>query len=146
MTTVIALFAAASLIAGTTLLILLGKQRIRWGATPHRIWTAPAPRGRFVEFLPDGHKTGYRLEMSKLGGHGLTIGRDPRKCDVVVRDWYVSARHARIWLDNEGLHIEDLKSTNGSWRNNSRIERSSFGLGESIRLGRTSFKLLAVEP
>ena len=141
---VIAIFVTAVLLSIVVLSVLLGRRSTNW-LPPRRIWTAPVPTGRVVEFIPDGQKRGFKVDIAKLNGSGLTVGRDPRVCDLVVRDWYVSSRHARIWLDIQGLHIEDLKSTNGSWRNDRRIERTTFGFGESIRLGRTSFRLLALE-
>ena len=144
-TAVIAFFVVALLLSAVVLSMVLGLLPTEWSPQPRRIWTAPVPAGRVVEFIPDGQKQGFKVEIAKLNGMGLTVGRDPRACDLVIRDWYVSSRHARIWLDAQGLHIEDLKSTNGSWRNDRRIERTTFGFGESIRLGRTSFKLLSLE-
>ena len=149
-TVVIAVFfVTAVLLSVVVLSVVLGRLSTNWPPRswqpPRRIWTAPVPAGRVVEFVPDGQTQGFKVEIAKLNGAGITVGRDPRFCDLVIRDWYVSSRHARIWLDPQGLHIEDLKSTNGSWQNDRRIERTSFGFGESIRLGRTSFKLLALE-
>ncbi|MEQ1694252.1 MAG: FHA domain-containing protein [Hyphomicrobiaceae bacterium] len=140
----IAVFVTAVLLSMVVLSVVLGRLSTKL-PPPRRIWTAPVPTGRIVEFVPDGQKQGFKVDIAKLNGSGLTVGRDPRVCDLVVRDWYVSSRHARIWLDTEGLHIEDLKSTNGSWQNDRRIERTTFGFGESIRLGRTSFRLHALE-
>lgn len=144
-TVAIAVFVTASLLSIVVLSVLLG-QTMMAQRSPRRIWTARQDHGTsFVEFVPEGSKQGYRLELAQLAGRGITIGRDPQLCDLVIRDWYVSSRHARIWTDGNGLHIEDLRSTNGSWSNDRRIERATFSFGETIRLGRTSFRLLAVE-
>lgn len=143
-TAAFAIFVTASLISLVVLSAYFGQVSMLAPA-PHRTWTGPVPSGRFVDFVLDGRQKGFRVEISRLKGDGLTIGRDPRSCDLVIHDWYISARHARIWLDSNGLHVEDMKSTNGSWQSNRRIERATFRFGEPIRLGRTSFKLMAVE-
>lgn len=94
-----------------------------------------------VAFVPEGGGRSFRLTSSQLNGRGLTVGRNHDVCDVVIRDGYVSSRHARIWRDQSGLHIEDLKSKNGSWYKNRRIAKATFKYGEVIRLGRVSFSL-----
>jgi len=94
-----------------------------------------------IAFVPEGGGPSFQLTSSLLDGRGVTVGRDPRVCDVVVRDAYVSSRHARIWRDRDGLHIEDLNSTNGSWYKDRRIARTTFTYGEVIRLGRLAFSL-----
>ena len=49
-------------------------------------------------------------------GRSAVIGTG-EDCDVRVRDApYVSARHARVWTDDDGVvWVEDLGSTNGTW-------------------------------
>lgn len=144
MTIVVAIFVTAALLSIVVLSVFMGRLSVLRGK-PRRVWTGPAPAQPFVEFVPNNGKGGFRVAVSRLGGPGLTIGRDPKACDLVIRDWYVSARHARIWLDSQGLHIEDLKSTNGSWQNDRRVEQATFKFGDPIRLGRTSFRLLAID-
>lgn len=42
------------------------------------------------------------------------VGRDPRQADVVIADDSISRAHARFELQNNGLWVSDLKSTNGT--------------------------------
>jgi pSer/pThr/pTyr-binding forkhead associated (FHA) protein len=43
----------------------------------------------------------------------MTIGRAPG-CTVVVDDTYASQIHARVAAGPDGIHLEDLGSTNGT--------------------------------
>lgn len=36
-------------------------------------------------------------------------------CDIRVDDEYASPHHARVWRDENGVWIQDLGSTNGTW-------------------------------
>jgi len=58
---------------------------------------------------------------------------------VTLRDEYVSRDHAMIRTEPEGLVIEDLGSTNGTYVNDQRAERAVLKAGDRIRLGRTDF-------
>jgi ABC transport system ATP-binding/permease protein len=64
------------------------------------------------------------------------IGSAP-DCDIVVAVPTVSGRHCHLTLVNGGFLLEDLRSTNGTFVNGSRIEtRVSVSLTDSILLGR----------
>jgi hypothetical protein len=54
---------------------------------------------------------------SALVGRGL-------ECDIVIEEALVSRMHARILVDNEGVWIEDLYSTNGVYLNGERIVKA----------------------
>lgn len=64
------------------------------------------------------------------------VGAD-RDCDVVVPDPPVSARHCRLIQTEEGLFIEDLSSTNGTYVDGRRIEgRTPVTTASRVTLGR----------
>ena len=70
------------------------------------------------------------------------IGRDATN-DIVVDDEEMSFRHARIWLDNGGIWVEDLDSTNGTFVNGKRIVGPVLLSNEDlVRIGRTLLQLL----
>ena len=48
------------------------------------------------------------------------IGRDP-SCGIVIPDRQVSRRHARVWMDAQGVWLEDLASKNGTHVNGRRV-------------------------
>ncbi|TDT63721.1 FHA domain-containing protein [Fonticella tunisiensis] len=75
--------------------------------------------------------------------HKLTsIGR---KADnsITLNDPYVSSYHAQIYIENDGLFIKDLNSTNGTIKNGIRIKGvERLQSGDVIEIGRTSFKVV----
>ena len=76
----------------------------------------------------------------------IILGRDPSKADVVLPVLTVSARHARIWWEDDSLWLEDLGSTNGTYLNGERISgRRRLTVGSEIGLGRHVTLLLKKE-
>ncbi len=73
--------------------------------------------------VQDGRSISIAVRGSDLAGakDGLTIGRDPRRCQIVIDDPTVSGRHARLSLaaasgaDAAHVWVEDLHSTNGTF-------------------------------
>ena len=68
----------------------------------------------------------------------LTIGRDDA-CDIVVGDdAFISGRHARIEVRPDGAWLVDLRSTNGTFLNGTRIaEERLLRKGDRIQVGST---------
>ena len=63
------------------------------------------------------------------------VGR-AQDCDIVVNDPGVSSRHCRLYRTSEGLFLEDLKSTNGTFVNGVRIQTTvSITPNDHILLG-----------
>ena len=72
---------------------------------------------------------------------GLRIGRS-KESDVVLSDELTSRRHARLWLEEGTLHIEDLGSRNGIEINGVRQSKSVLGQGDTVRVGATTFRVI----
>ncbi|NVJ22545.1 FHA domain-containing protein [Myxococcus sp. AM011] len=70
------------------------------------------------------------------------IGRGP-SADLMVKSARVSREHAAILRDGDDVFIEDLKSSNGTWFDNTRISRRQVADGEEYLLGgiRITFSL-----
>src|SRR5215212_5598429 len=65
------------------------------------------------------------------------IGRDPSS-GIVLDDPEASRRHAAISAEDDGLTVEDLGSTNGTYVAGERIQGSRrVGDGDRIRIGTT---------
>ncbi|MFY2563424.1 FHA domain-containing protein [Corallococcus terminator] len=62
------------------------------------------------------------------------IGRGP-SADLMVKSARVSREHAVILRDGDDVFIEDLKSSNGTWFDNTRISRRQVADGEEYLLG-----------
>ncbi len=71
----------------------------------------------------------------------ITIGRAPDST-IVLRDDYVSTRHARIYPSGSEWIVEDLGSTNGTWINKTRVVTPTVvEPGQDLRIGRTTMRI-----
>jgi pSer/pThr/pTyr-binding forkhead associated (FHA) protein len=67
--------------------------------------------------------------------HSWTIGSRP-DCDLVVASPRVSGHHCRLTLDENGYVLEDLRSTNGTYVNGTRlIDPVRLSRRDSVTLG-----------
>ena len=67
-------------------------------------------------------------------GRSVMVGRD-RTCSIVLSHPAVSRRHASITLSGRAPVLEDLKSANGTYVNNTRVERAKLKPGDVVRFG-----------
>ena len=103
--------------------------------SPSIAQSAPAP-------VPSGVVASWALvnvksessEKHSLQGADVMVGRD-RTCSVVLSHPAVSRRHARITLSGASCVVEDLKSANGTYVNNTRVERATLKPGDVVRFG-----------
>ena len=72
----------------------------------------------------------------------VTLGRGGQNDLVLDGDEFASARHARIEARGDGVWVQDLDSTNGTFLNGARVvgaERMS--PGDVLRVGETDLRL-----
>ncbi len=77
--------------------------------------------------------------LATLDKEALTIGKRKEEVDVVVEDISVSRMHARIIKETDGVYLEDLNSTNGTFKNGLRMEpyeKRKLETGDEIKLGK----------
>lgn len=68
---------------------------------------------------------------------GLTVGRSGA-ADLSLADQYVSHMHARILRRGDYYFVEDLGSTNGTFLNDIRVEKSAqLKVHDTLRMGQT---------
>jgi pSer/pThr/pTyr-binding forkhead associated (FHA) protein/tetratricopeptide (TPR) repeat protein len=67
------------------------------------------------------------------------IGRDEKKCQIILKDSEVSAVHAVIRKKHYSCEIEDLNSKNGIVFNGKRINKIAFESGDKFSIGTTNF-------
>ncbi|PYR56550.1 MAG: hypothetical protein DMF91_21650 [Acidobacteria bacterium] len=84
---------------------------------------------------PDGSLT-FRLRPGAI----KTVGRAPR-ADFIVDAALVSRLHCRITAGDEALEVVDLKSTNGTFVNDKRVDRAVVKNGDRLRVGRVELKV-----
>jgi len=72
----------------------------------------------------------------------VVIGRAP-ECDISVPADEMSRRHAMVKPTPDGLQVEDLGSSNGTFINNKRVQTGFLGPGDELRLDAVRFILVA---
>ena len=78
-------------------------------------------------------------------GCTLVIGRQPG-ADLLLTEDLVSRRHARLGYEGGELVIEDLGSTNGTFLNGLRVQRSRVVEGDRVLVGESLFTLVRHDP
>ncbi len=89
---------------------------------------APSPHWALVNVKNETN------EKHPIQGDSVMVGRD-RTCSIVLSHPAVSRRHARITLSGASCVLEDLKSANGTYVNNTRVERAKLKPGDVVRFG-----------
>jgi pSer/pThr/pTyr-binding forkhead associated (FHA) protein len=78
-----------------------------------------------------------RGRMFELGQE-VTLGRSPGCAVYLEDDTFTSSVHARVYRRNGELWLEDLRSTNGTYLNDSRVsEPTRIQRGDRIKVGST---------
>lgn len=70
----------------------------------------------------------------------VTIGRSP-ECDIHINDPGLSRIHARLVPGEDGVQLEDLGSTNGSFLNDRRVMKERARIGDEIGFDKLRFRL-----
>jgi len=73
-------------------------------------------------------------EKHAITGESVMVGRD-RTCSIVLSHPAVSRRHARITLSGTAPLLEDLQSANGTYVNNTRVDKVVLKPGDIVRFG-----------
>jgi hypothetical protein len=101
---------------------------------------SPAARqlGRLVVLTSPALDEGDELT---LDSHPLTVGRGTNNDVALSSDEYASTRHARFEPRRDGVWIEDIGSTNGTYVNGIRVTRERrLTPGDVIRIGETDLR------
>jgi len=86
-------------------------------------------------FVIQGRNRGARFELPPNAA-AVSIGREAGNM-IQLDDHEISRRHAEIRRVGDALVVGDLKSSNGTFVNDVRVERSELDSGDRIRVGRT---------
>ena len=80
-------------------------------------------------------------EDFELNSAQLTIGRGNQNDIAIATDEYASARHARFEPRQDGVWVQDLGSTNGTYLNGTRLDRPRrLSRGDIVRVGETDLR------
>ncbi len=86
-------------------------------------------------FVIQGRNKGARFDLTGQPG-AVTIGRESSNY-VRLDDHEVSRRHAEIRRVGDTLVVGDLRSSNGTFVNDRKVDRAELAGGDRIRVGRT---------
>jgi FHA domain len=76
-----------------------------------------------------------------LDSTGISIGRGNPNDVRLDADEYASAQHARVEPRRDGVWIEDVGSTNGTYVNGVRLSRPrKLAIGDLVRVGETDLR------
>ncbi len=102
--------------------------------------TAPPPvhTGRLVVVKSPELEEGLDFELNSAQ---LTVGRGRQNDIALGSDDFASARHARFEPRKDGVWVQDLGSTNGTFLNGTRLERPRrLTHGDVVRIGETDLR------
>jgi FHA domain-containing protein len=100
----------------------------------------PAPRelGRLVVLVSPALTDG---EVYALDSRPLTVGRGNNNDLPLAGDEFASGRHARFESRRDGVWLEDIGSTNGTFVNGIRLTRERrLAPGDVVRIGETDLR------
>lgn len=94
--------------------------------------------GRLIVLTSPALERGDRIA---LDSHALTVGRATTNDVPLAGDEYASSRHARFEPRGDGIYVEDIGSTNGTFVNGIRLTRERrLTPGDVIRVGETDLR------
>lgn len=79
---------------------------------------------------------GPRAGLTYVLGEGDTVAGRSDDADIFLGDVTVSRQHARFTVDEQGLSVEDLRSTNGTYVNAERHDRAQLQPGDEVIIGK----------
>ena len=89
------------------------------------------------------------LQQHELrAGVQLIVGRAPSS-DIAIFDPTISRRHAELQVDDSGLRVRDLGSSNGTFHNGERLEDEepvTIAPGDTITFGKVAFRVQPAGP
>ena len=98
----------------------------------------PQPAGRLVVLQSPAAASGTE---HTLDSRPLTVGRGGQNDVPLDADDFASARHARFSPRRDGVWVEDIGSTNGTYVNGARLsEPRLLRPGDVIRIGQTDLR------
>jgi hypothetical protein len=88
---------------------------------------------------------GVVIKEVQLTKDRTTLGRRPYN-DIVIDNLAVSGEHAVLEISTEGVQLEDLGSTNGTYVNGKAVKRQALQHEDTIEVGKYKIKFLGEAP
>lgn len=95
--------------------------------------------GSYLKLINRKDMIPYKIKEEYVLNEKITIGRGTQN-DIILRDPYVSKKHAKIVEDEGKYFLEDLDSANGTYLNNQKVlDVTILKNGDRIKLGQIEF-------
>jgi pSer/pThr/pTyr-binding forkhead associated (FHA) protein len=88
-----------------------------------------------VMFRPDGERRSFSVVRD------MTIIGRREDCDLRIPLGDISRKHCRLIKDGDVIRVEDLGSSNGTYRNGTRVQQSELTAGDTLQVGPVVFVL-----
>lgn len=94
----------------------------------------------YLKLINIRENLGFKVEEMYAIGKGVEIGRAV-KDGIIIKDPYISSKHARFLFKDGKYYIEDCGSTNGTFVNGKAVKKNAEPLsdGDKIRIGQVDF-------
>ena len=92
-------------------------------------------RVALVMFRADGQRRSFSVTRD------ITVVGRREDCDLRIPLGDVSRKHCRMVMDGDVIRVEDLGSSNGTFRNGERIQQSELVAGDTLQVGPVVFVL-----
>jgi hypothetical protein len=108
------------------------------GSVPGLGQEEPRETGRLVVVKSPALEEGDELTLNSTA---LLVGRGSRNDVDLAADEYASSEHARIEPRRDGVWLEDVGSTNGTYLNGIQVTRAKrLTPGDVVRIGETELR------
>jgi hypothetical protein len=116
-------------------MILGPQQAVAAGLVPHAVVHEV---GRLIVLSSPALREG---DIVSFDTHPLTVGRARNNDVPLPEDEFASGRHARFEPRRDGVYVEDIGSTNGTFVNGIRLTRDRrLTPGDVVRVGETDLR------
>jgi pSer/pThr/pTyr-binding forkhead associated (FHA) protein len=88
-----------------------------------------------VMFRADGQRRSFSVTRD------ITVIGRREDCDLRIPLGDVSRKHCRLILDGDNIRVEDLGSSNGTFRNGERVQQTELSAGDTLQVGPVVFVL-----
>lgn len=94
----------------------------------------------YLKTITIGKNLKYKL-FDSYGIRENSVVGSSKKCDVYIKDPYMSKENTNIFLKDGAFYIQDLNSTNGTYVNDKKLTAAPKRLkdGDKIKMGELDF-------
>lgn len=100
----------------------------------------------YLKLINQREMLDFKVEETYMLAKDSTIGRED-KYDIVIKDPFISGKHAQIVLRDGIYYIKDLGSKNGTFANENTLKIGNelrLNNGDKIRIGQVEFLFVNV--